>query len=623
MKKILLVLFLASSFCFSQNSLKTIRGVISDGNNPMENVSVGVKNSETSIFSNTQGNYTIDAEVGDIVRFSYQGMKTVSIKIEDVTRILNILLVPDVEELDEVVVRGSNRKSQQELGLEYALNPNIIRTAFGYLNADTAPGNIRFLSSEEIDPVYICILDLLRNRFSGIRVQGECSGAFGPTLSNLSQNGSNLTGRESDNDIGVVGLASAAGTGLRTNLNQGKVFIRGTSSLLNPRAAIFDLDGQILNDAPLWLDIKNIKRLGILNNFAASTSYGNAGAGGVIVINTISGNPKSSKIYDQARLRNNFAAKNLISQDDLKRNLPSYLTKMYTSTSLEEAKAAYELSSKMYKGHPYFLLDMQKYFSERWGDKGFSNEIISSNVSVFEKNPVLLKALAYQYESQGDYSAANTIYKRVLGLRPSYLQSYLDMANSYRDVRKLKQAASIYTRYDYLMKEGLLQNDTIAFARLFDREYNNFLLLDKNSILAGEKASKLYVAEEDFQGTRLVFEWNDSEAEFDLQFVNPENQYFMLKHSLVDNEAIIEREKEFGYSATEYLIDGSLPGSWRVNMNYLGNKSLTPTYLKATVYHNYGTYAQSKETKVFKLSLKNMPYELFTVAVGSKLVFNN
>ena len=116
---------------------------------------------------------------------------------------------------------------------------------------------------------------------------------------------------------------------------------------------------------------------------------------------------------------------------------------------------------------------------------------------------------------------------------------------------------------------------------------------------------------------------DDSEAEFELQFVNPENQYFMLKHSLADNTAMISSEKEYGYSAIEYLLDGSLPGSWKVNVNYLGNKSLTPTYLKATIYYNYGTYAQRKETKVFKLNLKNTPYELFAISVGSKLVFNN
>lgn len=621
MKKAFVFFLLISFAGFSQESKKTIFGTITDGKAPLKNVAISVNDAQKTVFSDENGKYSIEAERNDRIKYAYQGFKTVQIRVEDVTRILNLEMVIDVQELEEVTVLGSNRKSQKVLALEYPSNPNIIRTAFGYLNADTAPGNIRFLSSEEIEPIYVCILDLLRNRFSGIRVQGECSGAFGPSL-NSAETASNQEGLSQSED-GFNGLASNAGTGINSNLNQGKVFIRGSLSLTNPRSALFDVDGQILNDAPLWLDIGNIKRLAILNNFAASTSYGNAGAGGVIVVNTISGSPKSDKIYDRARLRNNFAADNLISQNDLKRNAPVYLTAIRVSQSLEDAKKIYEEYRPAYSAYPYFALDMQKYFTERWRASDFANGILANAAGQFENNPVLLKALAYQFEAMGDYEQANTHYKEVLRLRPDYLQSYLDLANSYRDVGKTKQAASIYTRYSYLLQEGILKSDSTEFANLFEREYNNFLLLEKNNIVKGTQASDLYVAEEDFDGTRLVFEWNDSEAEFDLQFVNPEKQYFMLKHSLADNADRIAQEKEFGYSSVEYLIDSSLPGSWKVNIKYLGNKSLTPTYLKATVYYNYGTFAQRKETKVFKLSLKNTPHELFAISVGSKLAFNN
>lgn len=621
MKKALVLLLLVSFTGFSQEGQKAIFGTISDGKAPLKNVAISINDSPKTVFSDENGKYRIEAKTNDRIKYAFQGFKTVQIKVEDVTRILNLEMVIDVQELEEVTVLGSNRKSQKVLALEYPSNPNIIRTAFGYLNADTAPGNIRFLNAEEIEPIYVCILDLLRNRFSGIRVQGECSGAFGPAL-NSAEFSTNQEGR-SLNDEGFSGLGSNAGTGLNSNLNQGKVFIRGSMSLTNARSALFDLDGQILNDAPIWLDIRNIKRLAILNNFAASTSYGSAGAGGVIVINTISGSPKSDKIYDRARLRNNFASDNLISQKDLNRNAPAYLTAIAASQSLEEAKKVYEEYLPAYRGYPYFALDMQKYFAERWRATDFANEVVTKAKGLFERNPVLLKALAYQLETMGDYEQANTYYKEVIRLRPDYLQSYLDLANSYRDVGKTKQATSIYTRYAYLLDEGILKSDSTEFASLFEREYNNFLLLEKNSIVKGAQASELYVAEEDFEGTRVVFEWNDSEAEFHLQFVNPEKQYFMLKHSLADNADMIAKEKEFGYSSVEYLIDSSLPGTWKVNINYLGNKSLTPTYLKATVYYNYGTYAQRKETKVFKLALKNTPHELFTVSVGSKLAFNN
>jgi hypothetical protein len=194
------------------------------------------------------------------------------------------------------------------------------------------------------------------------------------------------------------------------------------------------------------------------------------------------------------------------------------------------------------------------------------------------------------------------------------------MANSYRNSDEAKQAASLYARYEYLIDVGFLEQDTLGFGPIMEREFNNLLMLHRDKLVDGRKANKLFVAEEEFEGTRLVFEWNDGEADFDLQFVNPENQYFKWKHSIFDNADLIEREKDFGYNVKEYLVDGALPGTWKVNVNYLGNKSLTPSYLKATIYSNYGTPLQRKEVRTFKLSLKNVNQQLFTLQVASKVV---
>jgi len=615
------VLFLTCSLftiaLFAQESVRTITGKISDGRNPIENAAISLKGNSSKTFSDSDGSYVIKASIGDDISYSYQGLRTVNIRVEDVTRILNVVMVPDVEELEEVTIVGSNRKTQQQLELEYPTNQNIIRTAYGFLNAETAPGNIRFLPEDKINSVAICILDLLRNEFSGVRVQGSCLGAFGPGAG-ASEQLTNVVGGDA-NQTGVVGLAADA-NGSQSNFINGKVFIRGNSSLFNPRSAIFDVDGQIFTDAPIWLDVKNIKRLAILNNFATTTQYGNQGAGGVIVINTVNGLPQNAPIFDRARLRNNFVADNILSQDAVKRNYPTYLKEFDQSKSLDGAKGIYNKYKGSYGGSPYFVLDASSYFAFKWGEKDFADSLVDSKLYLFKKNPVLLKALAYQYQEQGEFKKANDFYGQVLELRPNYAQSYMDLANSYRELNEVSQAANIYNRYFYLVKERYMNADTIGFGPIMEREYNNLLALDKGSLVQGKRASQLYIAEEDFKGTRLVFEWNDSEAEFELQFVSPKDQYHLLKHSLVDNSDMINREKAYGYATTEYLIDESLPGTWTVNIRYLGNKSLTPTYLKATVYYNYGAISQRKETKVFKLTLKEVPHKLFSLTVGSRMV---
>ncbi len=576
-KTILLPFFLLLFFAAIGQQKRTLVGEVSDGKSPIENVNISIVEKGITTITDSEGKYEVQVETGDKIRFSYIGFKTIFIRVEDVTKILNPIMVPDVTELDEVVVKNSKRMSQKDLEADYNIRKNIIRTAFGYLDGDRAAGNIRVLNEGDISAIDLCILDMLRGQFSMVRVSGDC------------QKG-------------------------------GEVFMRGSGSINNPASAIFDVDGQIFRDAPVWLSYGAIRRVGILNNLATTTPYGTLGNGGVVVINTVGYHPRqrNNEMADQARLKNNYLSGKVLSKTDLDRNKPTYLKEVEASGNFEAAVAVFEKYQTPYSNSPYFFMDMATYFTKKWNNTDFSDTIIENNSRLFKDNPVLLKALAYHYEEQGRYEKANAVLKEVFILRPNYAQSYLDIANSYRDLNQVKQAAAIYARYDYLVQEGYIEQDSIVFGPLLEREFNNLLSLNRNTVITAQKSSKLYVAQEEFESTRLVFEWNDSEAEFDLQFVNPENQYYTWQHSLMDNPETVYREKDFGYNVTEYLLDGSLPGTWGVNMKYLGNKSLTPTYLKTTVYYNYGSSSQRKETKVFKLTLKDVNQELFKVqSVGS------
>lgn len=156
--------------------------------------------------------------------------------------------------------------------------------------------------------------------------------------------------------------------------------------------------------------------------------------------------------------------------------------------------------------------------------------------------------------------------------------------------------------------------DSSVFRPIIKREIDNLVTLNGKEMLA-KSEREVDVSEEEFLGTRLVFEWNDSEAEFELQFVNPQGHYFIDKHTLIDDPDRIRREKLAGYSCAEFLIDGSLPGTWQVNAKYLGNKGLTPTYLKVSIFTDFGTTNQRKVMKVYKLRMRNVNQELFKLDI--------
>ena len=589
-----ILLLLPISILAQSESSKKVMGKVTDGKNPVENVNIKVIDGQNATTTDQEGRYEIEVSAGDVLQYSYTGLRTIKIKIEDVTRILNPVMVPDVTELEEVTVAASKRRSQKDMEEDYSINKNIIRTAWGFLDADRAAGNVRLLNEDEINPISLCILDLLRNRFPGVQVTGSCTtGAQTPGIGDIGQN--------------------------RLQIG-GQVRIRPGNSLVSSLPAVFDIDGQIFRDVPIWLDVNRIKRIAILNNLATTASYGSLGAGGVVVINTISGSPNNDDFVDRARLKNNYADGKELSRAEVAKNAPTYMKEFMASSSFEASKAIFEKHHKTYSNSPYFLLDAYTHFVDAHNELDYADGIIEDYYQPYANNPVLMKALAYTYESQQRYKMANEAYKEVFILRPNYVQSYMDMANSYRNIREPKQAASMYARYEYLIDEGFLEQDTVGFGPIISREFNNLLMLNKDAVVEGRKAKKLFVAEEEFNGTRLVFEWNDGEAEFDLQFVNPENQYYKWKHNMFDSPDAIESEKNFGYNVKEYLVDGSLPGTWQVNINYQGNKSLTPTYLKATIYYDYGSITQRKEVKVFKLTLKNVNQELFKLKSSSKVV---
>ena len=616
-KKIVVLIWcvLAINLAAAQEQ-RTLSGKVSDGNAPMENVTITILNTNTATATDKDGFYRLPIATGDELQFSYMGMKTMNIRVEDVTRILNPIMIPDVNELDEVIVESSRRLSQKGIEEQYNLRKNIIKTAYGYLDAERASGRIGFINEDDITFVNGNIVNLLASgRLPGVQLING-----GPLdRGAIRRSSGRLPGIEALNGNELE--RAAAGIDNPESVS-GNVFIRGLSSIENPQPAIFDVDGQIFTQIPIWVDLGNVKRIAVLNNFATTTQYGSIASGGVIVINTISGNLAPKRVVDQAKLRNNFYKNDALDSEAVKRNWPIYKKELYSSSSEEAAYTKFKELATTYSNSPYFLLDAQAYFTKKWERADIGEEIITTNFTPYAENPVLLKALAYQYQEQGQYQRANDVYKKIFLLRPNYAQSYLDMARSYREVNNPVQSASLHARYGYLVEQGIMEPDTLGFGPIMDDEFNNQLIFDKDALLDSGKRYDLFVANDDFDATRIVFEWNDGEAEFELQFVNPGKQYNTWKHSLADNAALISREKNYGYNTMEESIDGSLPGTWQVNVKYLGNKSLTPTYLKASIYYNYGEVSQRKEVKLFKLSLKNVNQELFKLQTASKVASN-
>ncbi|ETN95094.1 vWA domain-containing protein [Zhouia amylolytica] len=102
MKTIITFLFsLLAIFTFAKE--RTITGVVTNNGQPLPGVNIVVKGSTNGTTTDFDGNYSIKAETGNVLVFSYIGMKTKEIKITNQS-VYNVVLESDHSTLEEIVV---------------------------------------------------------------------------------------------------------------------------------------------------------------------------------------------------------------------------------------------------------------------------------------------------------------------------------------------------------------------------------------------------------------------------------------------------------------------------------------------------------------------------------------
>ncbi len=578
-----LVLFFFCVSTYSQSKENTISGVVTNFGKPLPAVNVSVKGTDKGIQTDSLGAYSLKVRSLDIVVFSHVGMISQEIIVEDVTRVINIRMEPLVNELDEVVVSKRKRKTQVDLAKNYFSDASIVKSTHGYLSPAVVGYDLRVVDGKDLNTSARDILDAIAKQLPGTIVRENPNGSIGRFL--FAQNFGSL---------------------------------RGAPSLA------FEVDGAVMTKAPTWLDIRTVIRVAIMPTPESIYRYGKAGTGGMVIINTNNTEygfrDSDGRTYDSARLNNNTYTDDALGVEKVLQNSPTYLKELKNSEQMRALLQVYDKNRDHYGGSYAFILDVRTVLLDKFDGKEEAKKILQDHKELFEENPMALKALGYQYEAYDMLKEAHEVYRSIYKMRPAYSQSYMDLANSYRNVGDYKQAAAIYSRYEHLKKIGYLKNDSTSFLPIINREMNNLFAFKGDEMFHVTKSSD-YVLEETFRGTRLVFEWNDGEAEFELQFVNPLGNYHTAVHSMISDAKRIRDEKLTGYSCEEYLIDNSLRGDWLVNATYLGNKSLTPTYLKTTIYFNYGGQKQRKEVRVFRLGLKGANQELFKLHGSGKVVF--
>ena len=552
---LLFCLLLGTSFLSAQQStstVKTVSGTVTYLDAPIPDVNIIVKGSSRGARTNSKGYYEIQARIGEEIQFSHVSYKTVSVIVEDVTAELHIEMIDISNELEEVVVivktsEGETLKRTKKAEAKF-------ESSRGAFNPKTAGYAIGFVDGNEININFPSIKEALRGKISGYEIL------------------------------------------------QGKAYIRGKGMTVTQDYPVaWEVDGVFTTEEPVGLDLTQIKNVYALKGLAATNKYGTLGVGGVIVIQTIYGGYGSDEARKKA-IAENYTNQNFYGNDAFNSIAPNKYDSAFglELTTLNDKEKAFKQYSEQKTAIDLFTdhIAIANVFYSHYNDPALASEILTGLSEKHKSNPEILKAIAYQLQYMGMKRQTIDLYKKITRLRPKYAQSYRDLANAYVENDEFQLGWRIYM--NYLNQGNDVSDDGIGQIMYNEMEYLYFNRANQAKIK--ETFVPKYENVNEFShDIRIVFEWNTTEAEYDLEFVNPEKRAYVFEHSFDVNPNLIKDEKTRGYSSKEFLIDTLSSEDWLINLTYRGNKTPMPTYFKVTTYTHWGEPTQKKKVDLYEL----------------------
>jgi TonB-linked SusC/RagA family outer membrane protein len=224
---VFLVLVLGAYPLLAQN--KTVTGTVTDASDgsPLPGVNVLVQGTTNGTQTDFDGNYTIEVAEGNVLVFSYIGMRAQSITVGS-SNTVDVQMVVDENQLDEVVVTALGLERQSK-SLSYA--------------------NQQVETDELTKARAINVTEGLSGKVAGLTVTRSANGVGAPT----------------------------------------KVLLRGNRSINGSSQPLYVVDGILLNGDINNISPDDIQEISILKGANAAALYGSRAQNGAIIITTKSG----------------------------------------------------------------------------------------------------------------------------------------------------------------------------------------------------------------------------------------------------------------------------------------------------------------------------------------------
>jgi len=533
------------------SEFKTINGRVSDENGYLSDVTVISRGNNTQTVTDSLGNFSIEAQNRGILEFRYIGKNTILSRVSE-SPVKNIYMTDGNMVLDELVLE--NKKQE------------IVDNGYGKLDKKRLGYSVETLAGDKIIPSNTNVKDAVAGKFAGVKIGAN---------DDLSQ----FVGRGRYTTIlgNQYGLVVVDGLAIKqSNSSMGAGFIADTG-FINP---------------------ENIESVTYLKGLAATNIYGSDGSNGVLLIKTKTG----SSSFKKKKKRQLGNTPTYIDDTEIEEIIDKpYIKEISQTKTIEEAYSVYISQRELYGKEISFFFDMASYF-KNWNNSYLMKRILSTVLEINKTLDIeLLRVLAFKYNEFGMFDEAIKIYKKIISIQPNESQVYRNLALSYQLNKQFVEAQQVY---DKILNNKYDDVDSFSgLKQTINTEYKNLVALHSSSLVTAN-IPDFYKKNAEYD-TRIVFEWSHFNAEFDLQIVNPQRRYFTWSHTKKEESSRFIKEASQGYGLEEFFITKKDKGEWLFNLTYYGKKTgdnSMPSYVKVTVYSNFGKPTQTKKVTVKELN---------------------
>jgi tetratricopeptide (TPR) repeat protein len=272
-----------------------------------------------------------------------------------------------------------------------------------------------------------------------------------------------------------------------------------------------------------------------------------------------------------------------------------YLLDVRKAKSTKEAYIIYINNRPHFETEIAYFIDMHDYFIQR--DKKIALKILSNIVELDFDNYELLRAFAYKLEENNHFELAAFIYKRILELRPEDAQSYRDLALIFQELGDYEEA---HNMLQSIVDESIYKQNTNR------RKFAGLQRIAQHELqaLKAKINTEGPISEDAKQAVRIVIDWNHNDTDIDLYVIDPNKEACYYSHSKTKIGGVISEDMTQGFGPEEYTLKHPYPGDYFIKVNYYGDRDQRvsrPTFMKVTIFKNFGTASEEKEVKVIRI----------------------